>query len=63
MYPFFYRDHSEWIFDRFLVIKIESNVFKLLQGKSYTKLPKAIAVKNAIVNLVSNFDNKCFDWC
>ena len=52
---------SNFIFKQILSLEIHTVQYEPLGGSSYIPLPKALADKNAIINL-KNTDNKCFMW-
>ena len=56
------KEGSEWRFKKFVKFTISINKVKSVFGKSYIKLPDAIARKKACIN-IKNKDNKCFEWC
>lgn len=53
---------SNWSFRSVISLEIHTVAYEPLRGSSYIPLPKALAVKKAIINM-KNKDNECFKWC
>lgn len=50
-----------WVFEGVDSLSIHLDPFVPLRGSSYFPLPKALAAKQAVIN-VKNEDNECFKW-
>ena len=57
----FQRMGSNWQFTNVVNLDINTAVYKPLRGNSYIPLPKELANKKAIINLINN-DNVCLKW-
>ncbi|KAJ8976357.1 hypothetical protein NQ317_011597 [Molorchus minor] len=57
----FQEKDSGWTLKHILFLDVNINKFTPMSASSYIKLPKAIAYKNAVLNIY-NKDNACFAW-
>ena len=59
--PEMQKKGSGWIFHKVLTVEVHIGKYKAIKGGSYIEVPKALALKKAVVN-VQNNDNECFKW-
>ncbi len=58
------RDGSGWALDRVIRINVHIAPYRPLAARGRVKLPEALALKRAILNIKSRKDDKkCFVWC
>ena len=59
--PEMQKKGSGWVFHKVLSVECHIAKYKAIKGGSYIKIPEAISLKKAVIN-VKNKDNECFKW-
>jgi len=58
----FNQNGSNWLFDHVIKASVRTGVYSPLQGSTYTKSPKQLIDKRAVLN-IKNDDEYCFLYC
>ena len=58
----FQNQSSGWQFDEVEFFSINTDLYTPISGRSYIPLPKFLADKKAIINVINENDNECFKW-